>query len=221
MNLGQIRTAVREYLNEPFAAFWSDAALNIWINAAVPKCANLIKNVSRYHFTTRATFQTVVGHGYYQLPTNLKDLKYATMISTDDQELPLTRAPWPNPIAFTESVVGGNVVTDSSNDGVTGYWVVGGSMRLVPVPSSVFTIRLYYEARFNPLVADTDTPGFDSDYHDMAAIWAAINARVKNSESSQDLGMLWGIRKEDLIQDVFHRFPMPAQEVEAYMQGLP
>lgn len=220
MNLGQIRTSVREFLNEPFAAFWSDAVLNTWINVAVPKCTNLIKNTSRYHFTTRVTFQTVVGQDYYQLPGDCKDLKFVSVITDDGSELPLAQAPWPNPFLFTEDPLPTSANNDA-NDIPAGYWIVGASIRVLPVPSSVLTFRLYYEARLIQLIKDSDTPTFDADYHDMASVWAAKLSRVKNGEGTGDLDSIWASRENDLIQDVFHRFPMPSMETSSYLQGLP
>lgn len=220
MNLGELRSMVREDLNEQVAAFWSDATLNMWINRGVRKVTVHIKNVSRYHFTTRANFVTVPGQEYYQLPANLKDLKYVSKLTTDGTELPLARAPWPNPFAWTEDPLPTTTATQSQ-DIPTGYWIVGASMRLLPIPASAVTIRLYYEARIVDLITDADVPTFDEDYHDMAATWAAIRARIKNSESTEDLAGIFKERREDLLSDVFHRFPMPQQEVEAYLQGLP
>jgi len=220
MNLGEIRTMTRTYLNEPVAAFWSDDELNMWVNRGVRKVTVMIKNVSRYHFTTRANFQTVAGQEYYQLPANLKDLKYVSKLTSDGTELPMSRAPWPNPFAFTEDPLPTTSNTQSQ-DVPSGYWIVGASMRLLPIPAAAVTIRLYYEARLVDLVNDADIPTFDEDYHDMAAIWAAVNARIKNSEPTNDLAGIFKERREDLLSDVFHRFPMPAQEVEAYLQGLP
>jgi len=220
MNLGEIRSMTREYLNEPIAAFWSDAVLNSWINRSTRKVTVHIKNVSRYHFTTRANFQTVAGQEYYQLPANLKDLKYVSKLTTDGTELPLERAPWPNPFAWTEDPLPTSTST-SPNDVPAGYWIVGASIRLLPIAAGATTIRLYYEARLIDLVSDEDIPTLDEDYHDMVAIWAAINARIKNSEPTNDLAGLFKERREDLLADVFHRFPMPAQQVEAYLQGMP
>ena len=220
MNKGEIRALVRQYLNEPLAAFWTDAELDGWINVAVRKATIHIKNTSRYHFTTRANFQTVQGQEYYQLPANLKDLKYVSKITDDQTELPLARAPWPNPFSWTEDPLPTSTST-SPTDVPAGYWIVGASIRLLPIATGAITIRLYYEARLINLVSDSDIPTFDEDYHDLAAIWAAINARVKNSEPSTDLAAILKERRDDLFQDVFHRFPMPAQEVESYLQGLP
>lgn len=220
MNRGEIRTLVRLYLNEPNAAFWSDATLNTYIDIAVKKVHDRIKAVSRYHFTTRATFQTTIGAEYYQFPADMKHLKLVTRIDpTSGRELPLSRADWPDPFINTPDAV-------MDNSGLTGedvpntFWIVGASFRLLPIPQAVDTMRLYYEARLTNLGNDQAIPSFDSDYHDMAAKWAAIEARPQNKESSADLMALYGARDADLIQDVLHRVPAPPGEVENYLQGI-
>lgn len=219
MNRGEIRTLVRTYLNEPTAAFWTDAELNTAIGVASIKCHNMIKNLTRYHFTTRVTFPLVAGDDWYQLPGDCKDIKLVTKImsSNDDEEVPLYRAPSDNPFPFSDVV---SSVQNSSDEGPQTYWIIGGSMRFLPMPSSAMTIRIYYEARITAMTSDANTPNFDTDYHDMAAKWAAIEAAVKDGQKRDDLVALFAIREKDMYTDIFHRLPAPPSEVEGYMQGI-
>ncbi|MDF2457669.1 MAG: hypothetical protein K0S79_85 [Nitrospira sp.] len=218
MNRGAVRTLVRTYLNEPQAAFWTNATLNTLINVATRKVHILIKNVSRYHFTTRVTFPTVAGSEWYQLPSDCKDIKHVSKIiaANDNQEAPLTRAPSDNAFAFTDSPL----VDNGSNDNPNQYWIMGTSMRLIPKPTSVVTIRIYYEARIADMTDDANTPACDEDYHDMIAKWAAIEAASKDEKMRKDIVAMFSIRQEDLLQDVFHRMPAPPTEVEGYLQGI-
>lgn len=216
MNLGQIRTLVRVYLNEPTAAFWSDAVLNTLINVAVPKVHNRIKSASRYHFTTRATFPTISGTEYYALPTNCKDVKLVTRLDTDGRETPLSFIPWPDPSEMTPAGFM-DPSLGASYDGPLSYWIVGAAVRLLPRPAAVVTMKLYYEARLTALSADGDLPSCDADYHDMAAKWAAIEASPKNNQDISTMLKLYDKRDEDMIQDVLHRVPAPAQEVSSYL----
>lgn len=218
MNRSELRLLVREYLNEPTEAFWTDASLNVYLNIACPIVHNRIKNVSRYHFTTRATFPTVSGSGYYQLPTDCKDVKMLTRLDPLGVEVPLVLAQWPDPTVWTP-----NAMLDpsqgSSQEGPSLYWIVGGAIRLLPIPSSVVTLRLYYEARIVALGDDADIPSFDADYHDMAAKWAAIEAAVKDDKDLAAVKDLYKARDSDLLQDVLHRIPAPSQVVESYLES--
>jgi hypothetical protein len=218
VNLAAIIELTRQYLNEPSAAFWTDAQLKVYINVAARKVHVLIKNVSRYHFTTRSTFPTVAGSEWYQLPGDCKDIKHVSKIvaASDNQEVPLSRAPSDNAFTFTDSPLVDNASSDNPNQ----YWIMGESMRLIPKPTSVVTIRLYYEARITALVNGVDTPNCDEDYHDMIAKWAAIEAASKDEKMRKDLVAMFSVRQEDLLQDVFHRMPSPPTEVEAYLQGI-
>lgn len=221
MNLGEVRSLVRTYLNEGSAAFWSDATLNTLINIAAKKIHILIKNTSRFHFTTRSTFSTVAGSDWYQLPGDCKDVKHVTkiVVSDSNQEMPLYRAPSDNPFPFTDAPLSDNNPFNQ-DDNPSMYWIMGASIRLIPKPTAAVTIRLYYEARITDLVNASDTPACDSDYHDMVAKWAAIESATKDEKLRGDLLKLFAIREQDLISDVFHRVPAPPQEVEGYMQGI-
>lgn len=218
MNLGEIREKVRGYLNEPLPAFWTDAELKGHINTGMRKVHNRIKTVSRYHFTTRATFSTVAGTEYYSLPADCKDLKLVTWIDTDGRETPLGRAPWPDPTAFTPPGLLDPSV-GSGFDGPTFYWIVGASIRLLPRPAAVSTIKLYYEARITDLSGDADLPSCDADYHDMIAKWAALEAGVKDNKPQEVLIGLYRSREDDMLQDVLHRVPANAQETESYIDS--
>lgn len=224
MNLSQLRSLTRTYLNEDAGAtqpFWSDATLNDLINVGVRKVYNLILSLSRYHYTKRVTFTTTPGVEYYNLPADLKDLRLVTRVGSDGTELPMNRLYLPYPFPWVE----GHEIASTSDTAqateASSYMVVGGTIRINPIPTSTYTIRLYYEARLTPLVADTDTPPFDDDYHDMAAKWAAVEARVKNAEKADDLIVLYKERHQDLVQDLLHHLPSPYTEVEGYLQGLP
>lgn len=216
MNRSEIRTLVREYINEPVAAFWTDASLNRLINIAMPKVHNRIKSISRYHFTTRVTFPTVAGTEYYNLPTDCKDVKMLTRFNSEGRELPLTMAPWPDPTAFTPLAML-DPTAGTGEDGPSVFWVVGRALRILPRPASVVTLKLYYEARLTNLTDDADIPTLDADYHDMIAKWAAIEAGLKNNQRLEEITTVYNMRDQDLLQDVFHRVPAPPQETESYI----
>lgn len=217
MNLTELRNLTRTYLNEPIAAFWSDAELTRLINIGCSKYHARIKNVSRNHFTTRVTFTTTANQEYYQLPTNLKDLRLVAIVDSD-REVFLKKAYWPNPDRFTDS---GLVQDGLSGDSVPDvYWLVGKTIRFLPRPSSALTIRLYYEARQVGLASGSDIPAFDEDYHDLAAKWAAIEASSKNNDRRPELEAMIASREMDLIQDVYHRVNPPIGEAEGYLEGI-
>jgi len=213
MNLAELRGLTRTYLNEPFAAFWSDSELNRLVNIGCQKYHARIKNISRNHFTTRVTFSTVANQEYYQLPTNLKDLRLVSIVDPD-REYFIGHAYWPNPDRWAP-------LGQSCNDTwPRQYWIVGPAMRLVPTPTSILTIRLYYEARQVALASDTEVPTFDLDYHDLASKWAAVEASAKDRQRRPDIEAMLASRESDLIQDVYHRVNPPVYEAEGYLEEL-
>lgn len=212
---------VRTYLNEPSSTvnkFWSDTEINDMLNVGIRYAHNKIKNVSRYHFTTRATFSTVSGTEYYGLPANLKDLKILSFQNTDGKERHIPRNPGPNPFAWVYGTVGGAASISTASSGPSSYWVIGNQLRILPVPDSVMTLRLYYEARVTPLTSDSDTPAFDEDYHDIAAKWAAMELKIKNEDDLSSLSGVLEKRESDMVQDLFSRLPSPYTQTRAYLQ---
>lgn len=212
MNLSELVGLTRTYLNEPFPAFWSDAELKRLLNVGGMKYHARIKNVSRNHFTTRVTFQTVANQEYYQLPSNCKDIRMVAVVETD-KETYLEKAYWPNPDRWIEPIISSDTIPRQ-------YYLIGKAIRFAPAPSSVLTIRLYYEARQVEMVDGADLPTFDSDYHDLIAKWAAIEASVKDKKKRPELEALLASREMDLIQDVYHRVNPPIAEAEGYLEGI-
>ena len=208
MNLGELKTLTRTYINEPDPAvnkFWSDSDVVTAINVGVKKVHSKIKSLSRWHFTTRATFQTSPGVEYYTLPANLKDLKLVSYEDLDGVERGVSRGEGPNMFQWASPL---------------SYWVVGHTIRIFPLLQSATTIRVYYEARITNLVNDEDTPTFEEDYHDVAAKWAAIELRVKNSDDPDDVYAMLKEREQDMVLDLFHRLPEPYTQTVSYLQGM-
>ena len=222
MNLGELKTLTRTYIDEDATVtdkFWSDAEVTTAVNIGVRRTHNRIKNVSRWHFTTRLTFTTTAGVEYYNLPANLKDLKMVSFENANAKEMFLGRDPGPNMFAHQSTGVPTPATTGQSSIAPQSYWMVGPTMRILPVPQQAWTIRLYYEARISALQDDSSVPTFDEDYHDMAAKWAALELMPKNQDEMKSVATLLSDRDEDLVQDVLHRLPAPYTKTQTYLQG--
>jgi hypothetical protein len=214
MNLGEMRAMTRIYLNEPTEKFWLNSELNTLLNVGAKKLYNFIRNMTQYHYTTRVTFQTVPNQAYYKLPADHKSVKLLARIEDNSQETFLTFNPWPHPDNWTPQ--SGFTLDAGLPQAV---WIVGDSLRLVPVPASVLTLRLYYEAKLVELTDDQEIPAADGDYHDMPALWAAINARAKESWDATEIKNLYTSRENDCQRDMLTRLPASQQEVESYLEG--
>jgi hypothetical protein len=224
MDLADLRVLTRTYLDEDAATvdkFWSDAQVDTAINVGVRRTHNRIKNVSRWHFTTRATCVTESGIEYYELPANLKDLKIVSYEDEMAKEKYLIRDTGPNMFDWQHTGVITPAGTGIMSSYPQAYWIVGSTIRIVPVPQAVWTLRMYYEARITDLTSGPDTPAFDEDYHDMAAKWAALELMPKNqdNEVGKMVAALLQDRDRELVQDVLHRLPEPYTRTVAYLQG--
>jgi hypothetical protein len=224
MDLADLRNLTRTYIDESSSTvdkFWSDAQVDTAVNIGVRRTHNRIKLVSRWHFTTRATFVTESGVEYYTLPANLKDLKIVSYEDENAKEKFIPRDPGPNMFNWKQTGVITPAGTNISDSYPQAYWIVGATIRMIPVPQSIRTIRLYYEARITDLTDASDVPAFDEDYHDMAAKWAALELMPKNQDESDPklVSALLADRDKELIQDVLHRLPEPYTQTVAYLQG--
>ena len=84
MNLGQMRLAVRDLLNEDVPGFWTDAQLNRYLNMAQDRVNSIISTERQDYFTISATFTAVQGTRDYAFPTDCKYIRRMEIYNSAD-----------------------------------------------------------------------------------------------------------------------------------------
>lgn len=181
--LGQLRTRVRAYLDEPTARFWSDAELNNWINQAY--FYNYMELVDAYenYFATIVYYDIIAGVETYALPPDFDKFRLIERVINNTQTIPLqefNRFESPN-------LIGGYSATDLN---LPTYRFVGANFVLEPTPQVTILggLRLEYVPAPISMVADADQPRstFLDHWQEIIVLRAVISAKLKEELVSNE-----------------------------------
>lgn len=167
MNLGQIRTAVRDEISEPTAGFWSNAEIDRWINRANYD----LVDAAGIESASAQTITTIDGTESYSLASDAGLVEQVELVDkTDSTEFTILR-----PLSLEQRD------TDGKSEPV-GYYVNGTKLFVVPVPDGVYTLRVWYTRAGVTLSADSDTPIIPARFHDLLTLFAVSQAKRKGDD---------------------------------------
>lgn len=187
-NLGALRTRVRDYLDEPTAAFWTDAQLNNWINQAYFYYYMELVDAYESYFATTIFYNIVSGLANYPLPADFDKLRLLERVIDGTTTVPLmefNRLEAPNIISnFTYT-----------NAYLPTFRFYGSEFLLEPTPSVNVANGLRFEYVPAPvtMVLDSDQPnqGFLNHWQETIVLKAVISAKMKEEmvgNQGADLG---------------------------------
>ena len=89
----ELRTRVRDYLDEPVAAFWTDAQLNNWINQAYFFAYMEFVQAFENYFATVVYQNITAGVDTYALPVNFDKFRLLERVIDNTVTIPLQELP--------------------------------------------------------------------------------------------------------------------------------
>lgn len=168
--LSDLRTAVRDRLDESTAAFWTDAQLNRYLNRAKDRVWSRVRALEEDYFDTSRTSQdgslTILGETYaassfkitsgtsdYTLPPDFAEMR-AMEVITSGYEWVLFRF---RDLAKDEFRAA-RMLTDnfSPSEFLVDIFGEPAQMRIAPKSDTALDLRITYVARIADLSADTD-----------------------------------------------------------------
>lgn len=184
--LADYRTRVREKADEESTGFITDAKLVASINRAAGWVWRKIASKSGSRYVTRGTvanggvFNTVAGQEAYDWPAaarKLVSIQRRASTSTNDAEyLPVGK------VSLTQ---GAGSTGYSPRRGCApefGYFIADREICLRPVPSAVFTLRLWFGRSFTKMTADASVSGIEEEYDDLIIDLAALDVLGQTGE---------------------------------------
>ena len=191
MNLGEIREAVRDDVEEETAAFWSDDLLNRYINRALRWVRSEISQLDEDFFDR----QKVVTYPANSREVDLTELGFqdppAAFLAAFDITDDVDRGTSMDHVnIFAEGLYRSSDEAFADLAGPA-YYLTGGEggqpvMGYRPIPQSNRSIRIYYRASTNRLRADNDTPDVPVDFHECIVLQAVILAKAREESPLRD-----------------------------------
>lgn len=160
MNLGQLRTSLQA------KGYATDTATAQ--NEAINDIYRRVAGTHRWPWleAQSSSLATTAGTAAYAV-SSITDLMYIDAVRIEaSPDLPTID--WLTPQDFR------NLEHDDRTNATPWYWTYEfGQVKLYPAPDKVYTLRLDYIKRPPALSGDSDTPLFESTYHDIL-VWGAL-----------------------------------------------
>lgn len=185
----QLRERVRGYLDEPVAAFWTDAELNNWINQGYFFYYQWVVMSFDGYFAEETNLNIVANQALYPMPANFYKIRLLERIFST----------FTVPLRVFDRMESANMTsnTNFSNLYLPTYRFEGSSVVLEPTPGLSITngLRLEYVPQPVQMNLDSDSP--DPDFlvmwEETIVLRAAIAAKMKEESvvnQGTDVGTL-------------------------------
>jgi len=173
VTLDQLRTYCWDLLDDPNGSYFTSATLTLRLNLALRETQKRLISANQQWYLTCATAPTVAFQNTYALPSDFLQvlrLEYVTQGSG-------TTASTQKLFEITPNQT--DLVTDVQGDPQF-YILQKDSFRLVPTPTRVVTMELYYSYYVADMVNGSDVPDAPPQFHEYIAILAARDCYIKD-----------------------------------------
>ena len=214
MNRQQIRNQVRTMLNEETPGFWTDTALNGYINLSLQHLSSIISAMKEDFFTVSSTFQCIQGVKSYLQPADCRFIRRMEIYRPSDpgfiQKL--------DQVHFPRTEARGQWPYYASSQ-PSGYTVTGNQFNLLPIPDQVYDMRIYYDQRQSSLATDSEVALIPPDFNDMLVYWTIVLALLQNGDDPKVFIDLFNSRKSDLLETMISHGGDDPNAVEGYLES--
>lgn len=180
MTVGQIKTLVAGWLDDPNKAYFTDSLLLTWINLAHREAQLKLLQAGQNYYEVPVETVTVSGQGDYVLPSDfvtehrLEIVTSGTGVNENIKQLmPITT----NQQNFYSKATGLPEVYSLKKD----------RFSLYPTPDAVYTIRLYYSPMVSDLGSDSDVPDVPEQFMEFVALIAGFHGFIKDDRAPNTL----------------------------------
>lgn len=177
MNLLQLKNLTVSYLDDLEFGYFTQAQLTVWINNAQRKVQRILIDMKQNYYLKCVQTQTVTNQCNLVLPT---DFMMAHRI-----ELVLSGV-FPNE---TKYVIVPITLMQQDFLGPTpappqAYYFKRNNLCLAPIPDQAYTLRLTYSYAATDMVVDNEVPDVPERYHELLAVYAALDGFVKDDRDN-------------------------------------
>ena len=156
--LSTIRTQVRSFLDEPIAADWTNAELDVLINHKYHEVYTAVINVFEEYATLKeATTAVVADQQEYTLPSDFLKMRRVEVYYSDDSNAAPKRA-IPVPLdQVRRDLANANVGVQIATNPI--YYLRGDVIGLLPIPDEARSagFKIWYYSTVSDMDDDTDT----------------------------------------------------------------
>jgi hypothetical protein len=199
MDLAELRTLCVSWLDDPNQGYFTAAQLNVFLNNAQRQVQKILIQSFESRYVHGVQTSTVANQAFYQVPTDFLKVNRFSVIQagTNEANEDFTDLQYITPNQESR------VLVRSGSPGF--YTILNNTFKLLPVPSQVWTLRLYYTYRITDMTQDTDEPDVPEEYHEMVALYAAVDGFLKDGRANETLVGKLAEYKKQIEEDAADR----------------
>lgn len=178
MNLAQLRQLTVSYLDDLEETYFTPAQLNVWLNNAQKKVQRLLIESKQNYYLKCVQTQTVADQCGLALPDDFLILQKLELVLPggvypNENKYPLT------PITLMQ------IDLLSPNPSIPqAFTFKKNKIILSPIPMQAYVVRLTYSYVVTDMVADTSVPDVPEYWHELLAVYAAIDGFLKDDRDN-------------------------------------
>lgn len=181
--LAQLRTGVRDILDEATATYWPDSVLNYWINEGMRNVARAAEDILSFN----TSISCVAGQGIYALPIDVVRLHRVQYQATGDVNQYRLQA---SSYDEMDQVWAINQTIQSSYPLFFVIWGMPASqsadtllnMQVFPVPAANGTFQIFYYRLPATLVGDGDIAEIHGGWDDLIIAYCEYKAKRRDRD---------------------------------------
>lgn len=177
MNLLQLKNLTVSYLDDLQFGYFSEAQVKVWLNNAQRKVQRLLIEAKQNFYLKCVETQTQVNICNLVLPLDFMIAHRVEMVLSGvfPNESKTTLAPI---TLMQQDLLGPTPSTPQA------YYFKRNNLCFAPIPDNTYTIRLTYSYEVTDMVNDSSVPDVPERYHELLAIYAAIDGFLKDDRDN-------------------------------------
>lgn len=173
MTVGEIKTLIVSWLDDPNQGYFTPAQLLVWINLAHRQVQMLLLQSGENYYMKPVETTTVANQSDYVLPSDFvveHRLEYVQSGTGVNEN----RCPLEEITTNQQDMI--NITSGLPSN----YYIKKDRVTLSPTPDNAYTLRLYYSPMVSDLTSDSDVPDIPEQYMEYVAILGAYNGFIKD-----------------------------------------
>ena len=180
MNLGQLKTLVCSWLDDPQMTYFTPANLTVWLNNAQRECQKQLIQTGENYYTQKSSTTMVVNQPDYTLPSGFMRCHKLEIVTSGSGVNEVRQMLAPVTLVQLDQV-------SMSTGQPEAYNIKRNCVSVRPIPDTAFTTYLHWSYEVADMANDTDVPDVPRRYHEYVAVLAALDGFVKDGRDMSQL----------------------------------
>lgn len=181
MTRADLKTLMRSWLDDIQGAYFTDSECNVWLNNSQRQVQQILLQAGQNYYMKPVETNTIASQADYLFPVDF--------MVENRLELVLSNYATPNEVRQPVAPI-----TTNQQDMIpialgtpTNYYIKKDRFTLSPIPSNIWTMRLYYSYRVADMGSDLDSPDVPDEFHEYVAILATYDGFIKDDRAPENL----------------------------------